>query len=122
MERKKIDRNDIEAVIKGDTNITQFLEINPGEGIMSKFGVRTSRNPNYLHRSMYEMYERSLNRKLTIQMIRKLYRSVGMGASGLNIFLKKTGPGSETSRVPPVRIQVVAPAGVGSTPGNCIVK
>jgi len=91
MERKKIDRNDIEAVIKGDKDITQFLEINPGEGIMSAFGVRTSSNPNYLLRAMYEMYERSLNRKLAVQMMRKLYRSVGMGATGLNMFLKKQG-------------------------------
>ena len=91
MERKKIDRNDIEAVIKGDINITQFLEINPGDGIMSAFGVRTSSNPNYLLRSMYEMYERSLNRKLAIQMMRKLYRSVGLGATGLNIFLIEQG-------------------------------
>ncbi|MCX6699745.1 MAG: 4-vinyl reductase [Methanomicrobiales archaeon] len=91
MERKKIDRNDIEAVIKGDKDITQFLEIHPGEGIMSAFGVRTSSNPNYLLRAMYEMYERSLNRKLAVQMMRKLYRSVGLGATGLNMFLKKQG-------------------------------
>jgi predicted hydrocarbon binding protein len=88
---KKIERNDIEAVIKGEKDITQFLEMNPGEGIWSAFGVRTSSNPNYLLRAMYEMYERTLNRKLAVQMMRKLYRSVGLGATGLNNFLKKQG-------------------------------
>ena len=91
MERKKIDRNDIEEIINGDKDITQFLEILPEEGIMLAFGVRTSSNPDYLLRSMYEMYERSLNRKLAVQMMKKLYRPVGMGATSLYRFLIKQG-------------------------------
>ncbi len=88
---KKIERSDIEAIIKGEKDISEFFDMNPQLGNTTVFGVRTSSNPNYLLRAMYEMYEKSLNRKLAVQMMRKLYRSVGLGASGLNNFLKKNG-------------------------------
>jgi uncharacterized protein len=91
MDRKKIGRNEIEAIINGKQDISEFLDTDPAGGIWSAFGVRTSSNPDYLLRAMYEMYERTLNRRLAVQMMRKLYRSVGLGAGGLNAFLKKQG-------------------------------
>jgi hypothetical protein len=40
MDGKKIDRDDIRALTKENKGITRFIEINPGEGIMSAFSVR----------------------------------------------------------------------------------
>ena len=37
------------------------------------------------------MYETNLNRKLSVQAVRNLFRSVGMGSVGLNNLLKKWG-------------------------------
>jgi predicted hydrocarbon binding protein len=91
MERKKIVKEDFEAIISGSKDITQYMDINPQLGITTCFGVHTASNPDYLVRAIYEMHENNLNKKLAIQAVRNLYRSVGLGSVGLNNFLKKLG-------------------------------
>jgi predicted hydrocarbon binding protein len=87
----KIGREDFEALIKGEKNITPYIEIDPEAGSYSVFGVKTASNPNYLVKAIYEMYEANLDKKLAVQAVRKLFRSVGMGSVGLNNLLKKSG-------------------------------
>jgi len=87
----KIGREDFEALMKGEKDITPYIEMDPLAGSYSVFGVRTASNPNYLIKSIYEMYEANLNRKLAVKAIRKLFRSVGMGSGGLYNLLKKQG-------------------------------
>lgn len=87
----KIGKADIEALISGEKDLRSYFELDPTAGTLQVFGVRASSNPNYLIRAMYETYEKTLNRKLAVQMMRKLYRSVGLGASGLRFFLEKQG-------------------------------
>ncbi len=84
-------KEDFEDIIKGSKDITSYLNLNPSEGVMTCFGVRTASNPNYLVRALYEMYEANLGRKLANKAMRKLFRSVGPGAVGLNKLLKKLG-------------------------------
>jgi len=91
MDKKKIGREDFEALIKGEKDITPYIDLDPAAGTYSVFGVRTASNPNYLIKAIYEMYESNLDRKLTVQAIRKLFRSVGMGSVGLLNLLKKWG-------------------------------
>jgi hypothetical protein len=91
MDKRKIGREDFEALIKGEKDITPYIDLDPAAGTYSVFGVRTASNPNYLIKAIYEMYESNLDRKLTIQAIRKLFRSVGMGSVGLLNLLKKWG-------------------------------
>ncbi|KQC10284.1 MAG: 4-vinyl reductase, partial [Methanolinea sp. SDB] len=91
MERKKVGKADFEAVISGEKDIKDYMEIDPSTGETYCFGVRTASNPDYLIRAIYEMYEANLNRKLAVKAVRKLYRSVGQGSVGLNNFLKKLG-------------------------------
>jgi uncharacterized protein len=92
MEKKKtIGREDFEALIKGEKDITSYIDLDPAAGTYSVFGVRTASNPNYLIKAIYEMYEANLDRKLTVQAVRKLFRSVGMGSVGLLNLLKKWG-------------------------------
>jgi predicted hydrocarbon binding protein len=88
---KNIGRDDFEAFLKGEKDITSYLEINPASGTFSVFGVKTASNPNYLVKAIYEMYESNLDRKLAVQAVRKLFRSVGMGSIGLNNLLVKLG-------------------------------
>jgi hypothetical protein len=87
----KIGREDFEALISGERNITPYIELDPVAGSYSVFGVKTASNPNYLVKAIYEMYEANLDRKLAVQAVRKLFHSVGMGAGGLNNLLKKSG-------------------------------
>ncbi|MEN6395329.1 MAG: V4R domain-containing protein [Methanoregula sp.] len=87
----KIGREDFEALLRGEKDITPYIERDPLAGSYSVFGVKTASNPNYLIKAIYEMYEANLNRKLAVKAVRKLFRSVGMGASGLNTLLKKSG-------------------------------
>jgi predicted hydrocarbon binding protein len=87
----KIGREDFEALIKGEKDITPYIELDPLAGSYSVFGVRTASNPNYLVKAIYEMYEANLNKKLAVKAVRKLFRSVGMGSVGLNNLLKKQG-------------------------------
>jgi predicted hydrocarbon binding protein len=89
MEKKRIDKADFEAILSGEKDITGFFDINPADGKMVVFGVHTASNPDYLIRAIYEMFEGNLNRRLAVQAVKKLYRSVGLGAVGLNKFLKK---------------------------------
>jgi predicted hydrocarbon binding protein len=91
MEKKKIGREDFEALLKGEKDITPYIELDPLAGSYSVFGVKTASNPNYLVKAIYEMYEANLSRKLAVQAVRKLFRSVGMGSVGLNNLLKKLG-------------------------------
>jgi hypothetical protein len=88
MERKKIVKEDFEAIISGRKDVKEYMDINPQLGVTTCFGVHTASNPDYLIRAIYEMYETNLNKKLAIQAIRTLYRSVGMGSVGLHKFLK----------------------------------
>jgi hypothetical protein len=87
----KIGREDFEAFIKGEKNIAPYIEMDPAAGSYSVFGVKTASNPNYLVKAIYEMYEANLDRKLAVQAVRTLFRSVGRGAGGLNNLLKKYG-------------------------------
>jgi predicted hydrocarbon binding protein len=87
----KIGREDFEALIKGEKNITPYIEIDPLAGSYSVFGVKTASNPNYLVKAIYEMYEANLDKKLAVQAVRKLFNSVGKGSVGLNNLLKKLG-------------------------------
>jgi predicted hydrocarbon binding protein len=87
----KIGRDDFEALINGEKNIIPYIEMDPATGSYSVFGVKTASNPSYLIKSIYEMYEANLDRKLAVQAVRKLFHSVGMGAGGLNNLLKKSG-------------------------------
>jgi predicted hydrocarbon binding protein len=91
MDKKKIGREDFEALIKGEKDIMPYIEMDPAAGTYSVFGVRTASNPNYLVKAIYEMYEANLDRKLAVQAVRKLFRSVGMGSVGLQNLLKKFG-------------------------------
>ena len=91
MEKKKIGHEDFEALLKGEKDITPYIELDPLAGSYSVFGVKTASNPNYLVKAIYEMYEANLGRKLAVQAVRKLFRSVGMGSVGLNNLLKKLG-------------------------------
>jgi predicted hydrocarbon binding protein len=91
MEKKKIGREDFEAFLKGEKDITSYIELDPLAGSYSVFGVNTASNPNYLIKAIYEMYEANLGRKLAVQAVRKLFRSVGKGSVGLNNLLKKQG-------------------------------
>ncbi len=91
MERKRVGKADFEAVISGEKDIREYMEIDPSTGETYCFGVKTASNPDYLIRAIYEMYEANLNRKLAVKAVRKLYRSVGQGSVGLNNFLKKLG-------------------------------
>ncbi len=91
MDRKKINKEDFESIIANQKNVQEYLEIDPELGETFCFGVRTASNPDYLTRAMYEMYETSLSRKLAIQAVRTLYRSVGLGSVGLNNYLKNLG-------------------------------
>jgi uncharacterized protein len=91
MEQKKIGREDFEALIKGEKNISSYIELDPAAGSFSVFGVKTASNPNYLVKAIYEMYETNLNKKLAVKAVRKLFRSVGAGSVGLNNLLKKLG-------------------------------
>jgi len=87
----KIGREDFEALIKGEKDITPYIELNTLEGTYSVFGVKTASNPNYLIKAIYDMYESHLNKKLAVKAVRKLFRSVGMGSLGLYNLLKKSG-------------------------------
>jgi predicted hydrocarbon binding protein len=91
MERKKIEKDDFEAIISGTRDIRDYMEIDPLQGMVSYFGVRTASNPDYLVRAIYEMYEANLNRKLAVKATVQLFRSVGLGSLGLNNFLQKLG-------------------------------
>lgn len=91
MERKKIAKEDFEAIITGKKDIREYMALDPAMGTASYFGVPTASNPDYLTRALYEMYESNLNRKLAVQAVRTLYRSVGLGSVGLHNFLKKLG-------------------------------
>jgi hypothetical protein len=91
MEKKKIGREDFEALLKGEKDITPYIDLDPVAGIYTVFGVRTASNPNYLIKAIYEMYEANLNKKLAVKAVRKLFRSVGAGSVGLNNLLKKLG-------------------------------
>ena len=121
----KIGREDFEALIKGEKNITPYIEMDPVAGSYSVFGVKTASNPNYLIKAIYEMYEANLDRKLAVQAVRKLFHSVGMGSGGLNNLLKKFGMdlnpadflmlvfNSSTSRVGGLRSSLSNPASTG---------
>ncbi|MGA7627165.1 MAG: V4R domain-containing protein [Methanoregula sp.] len=85
----KIGREDFEAFLKGEKDIRPYIELDPVAGSYSVFGVKTASNPNYLVKAIYEMYESNLDKKLAVQAVRKLFRSVGMGSVGLNNLLKK---------------------------------
>lgn len=85
----KIGKRDIEALLSGEKDLRSYFELDPTAGTVQVFGVRTSSNPDYLIRALYESFESTQNRTLAIQMIRKLYRSVGLGARGLYSFLEK---------------------------------
>jgi uncharacterized protein len=87
----KIGRDDFEALIKGDKDITPYIELDTVAGSYAVFGVKTASNPNYMIKAVYDMYEANLNRKLAVKAMRKLYRSVGMGSIGLYNLLKKSG-------------------------------
>ncbi|MDD1702175.1 MAG: 4-vinyl reductase [Methanoregula sp.] len=87
----KIGREDFEALIKGEKDITPYIELDPAAGTYSVFGVKTASNPGYLIRAIYEMYESHSNRKLAIKAVRKLFRSVGRGSIGLFNLLQKSG-------------------------------
>jgi|GEM_PF-289703 len=91
MERKKIGKEDFEAILSGTKDVREYMDINPGLGITTCFGVNTASNPNYLIKAIYENYEANLNRKLAVKAVRKLFRSVGAGSVGLNNLLKKLG-------------------------------
>ena len=91
MDRKKISKEDFESIIADKKNVQEYLETDPERGETFCFGVRTASNPDYLTKAMYEMYETSLSRKLAIQAVRSLYRSVGLGSVGLNNYLKNLG-------------------------------
>ncbi|NYT16724.1 MAG: 4-vinyl reductase [Methanomicrobiales archaeon] len=91
MERKKIEKEDFEAIISGTKDIRDFMEIDPLQGMVSYLGVHTASNPDYLVRAIYEMYEANLNRKLAVKATVQLFRSVGLGSGGLNNFLQKLG-------------------------------
>lgn len=91
MERKKIEKDDFEAIISGTKDIRDFMEIDPLQGMVSYLGVRTASNPDYLVRAIYEMYEANLNRNLAVKATVQLFRSVGLGSGGLNTFLQKLG-------------------------------
>ena len=91
MDRKKIVKEDFEAIIAGKKDIREYTDTDPLNGETFCFGVRTASNPDYLTKAMYEMYESSLSRKLAVQAVRNLYRSVGLGSVGLNNYLKKMG-------------------------------
>ena len=91
MDRKKISKEDFESIIADKKNVQEYLETDPELGETFCFGVRTASNPDYLTKAMYEMYETSLSRKLAIQAVRSLYRSVGLGSVGLNNYLKNLG-------------------------------
>ncbi len=66
MEGKKIGKEDFEALIKGEKDITPYIELDTAAGVYSVFGVRTASNPNYLVKAIYEMYEANLNRNLLL--------------------------------------------------------
>lgn len=87
----KIGREDFEAFIKGDKTIAPYIELDPLAGAHVVFGVKTASNPNFMVKAVYEMYEANLNKKLAVKAVRKLYRSVGRGSSGLNNLLRKLG-------------------------------
>ena len=89
--KKKIGREDFEALLKGEKDITPYIDLDPAAGTFTVFGVRTASNPNYLIKAIYEMYEANLDRKLAVQEVRKLFRSVGMGSVGFQNLLKKLG-------------------------------
>ena len=91
MERKKVGKEDFEAVISGEKDIKEYMEINPAEGETFCFGVRTASNPDYLIRAIYEMYESDLDKKLTVKAITQLFRSVGLGSVGLKKYLERLG-------------------------------
>jgi predicted hydrocarbon binding protein len=91
MSGKKIDKGDIEAIIKNEKSITDFMEIDPLQGTASFFGVHSASNPDYLIKAIYEMYEVNLNRKLAVKATEQLFHSVGLGSVGLNNFLHKLG-------------------------------
>jgi hypothetical protein len=42
-------------------------------------------------RGMYRMFEKNLNRRLAVQAIRKLYRSIGSEGRGFYNWLRKAG-------------------------------
>jgi hypothetical protein len=91
MDKKKIGREDFEALIKGEKDIRPYIELDPAAGFYSVFGVRTASNPNYLVKAIYEMYEVNLNKPLAVKAVQQLFRSVGLGSVGLNNLLKKLG-------------------------------
>ncbi|HTY15154.1 MAG TPA: V4R domain-containing protein [Methanoregulaceae archaeon] len=91
MEQKKIGREDFEALIKGEKNISSYIELDPAAGSYSVFGVKTASNPNYLVKAIYEMYETNLDRKLAVMAVKNLFHSVGLGSIGLNKLLKSLG-------------------------------
>jgi len=91
MEKKKIGREDFEALIKGEKDIRPYIELDPAAVIYSVFGVRTASNPNYLVKAIYEMYEQNLNKPLAVKAVQHLFRYVGLGSVGLNNLLKKLG-------------------------------
>jgi predicted hydrocarbon binding protein len=91
MDRKKIGKEDIEAIITGKKDIREYTDTDPLLGETFCFGVRSASNPDYLTKAVYEMYETNLSRKLAVQAVRNLYRSVGLGSVGLNNYLKKIG-------------------------------
>ena len=85
----KIGREDFEALMKGEKTIAPYIEMDPLAGSYSVFGVKTASNPNYLVKAIYEMHEANLNKKLSVQAVRKLFNAVGRGSVGLNNLLKK---------------------------------
>jgi len=88
---KKISREDFEALLRGEKDVSSYFDLEPGSGTMSVFGVRTSSNPDYVVRAVYDLFEKSLERKLAVNAVKNLYRSVGLGSVGLNRFLSRMG-------------------------------
>ncbi|MCQ8893665.1 MAG: 4-vinyl reductase [Methanolinea sp.] len=84
-------KEDFEAILNGSRDVTAYMQVKPQEGITTCFGVRTASNPDYLVKAIYEMYERSLNRKLAVKAVAQLFRSVGLGSLGLYRLLQKLG-------------------------------
>ena len=111
----KIGREDFEALMKGEKNITPYIEIDPEAGLYSVFGVKTASNPNYLIKAIYEMYEANLDKKLAVEAVCKLFHSVGMGSVGLNNLLKKSGMDLNPAEFLMLVFRAPAPAGLGGT-------
>ena len=49
------------------------MELDPLAGSYSVFGVKVASNTNYIIKTIYEMHEASLNKKLAVKAVRKLF-------------------------------------------------